>query len=153
MPPNGSHNPTNREWRRRPRRSGRDFPHRESFRRRRREVWRDAAHVSDMIEAAKLVAVFVGGRTLEQYEHDPLLRSAVERQVEIIGEACRQISDETLARFPEIPWLQIIAQRHRLAHEYGDVNDRVIWEIATQRAPSLAQRLLEILHSMPRPKD
>jgi len=102
-----------------------------------------------MIDAARLAISFVGGKTIDDYLHDPLLRSAVERQIEIIGEACRQISDTTIAANPEVPWRQIIAQRHRLAHEYGEVNDRVIWEIATQRAPDVVRRLERILADLP----
>ncbi len=131
------------------RRAGLPSEHHE--RRRRREVWRDAAHISDMIDAARLAISFVGGKTLDDYEHYPLLRSAVERQVEIIGEACRQISDSTIEANPEVPWRQIIAQRHRLAHEYGEVNGRVIWEIATQRAPNVLRALERILAELPPP--
>src|SRR5579863_5425906 len=87
----------------------------------------DAAWLLDMLTAARAVQSFVVGRTLEQYNSDLLLRSAVERQVEIIGEAARGISDEFKAAHSGIPWRPIMAQRHRLAHEYGDINNALIW--------------------------
>ncbi len=98
-----------------------------------------------MLDAARLAAEFVRGRTYEHYLRDPLLRSAVERQVEIIGEAVRFVSGQTMARAPHIPWLAIRAQRHRLAHEFGEVNHGVMWEIATRHAPRLVTDLEALL--------
>ncbi len=106
---------------------------------------RDPALLEAMLDAARLVVAFVSGRDFDRYLHDPLLRSAVERQVEIIGEAVRAVSGETMARAPHIPWLQIRAQRHRLAHEFGEVDHRVMWEIATVHAPRLVKNLEALL--------
>lgn len=98
---------------------------------------RDAAWLLDMLNAAKAVASFVEGRTYAEYESDLLLRSAVERQVEIVGEAARGISSSFKAAHPEIPWRPIMAQRHRLAHEYGEIDNQIIWRVATVHIPAL----------------
>jgi uncharacterized protein with HEPN domain len=74
-----------------------------------------------------------------------LLRDAVERKVEIFGEAARRISRATQKAHPEIPWRKIMATRHILAHEYGDVNLNVMWRIATQHIPEALVRLRQIL--------
>lgn len=66
-----------------------------------------------------------------------MLRSAVERQVEIIGEAACGISDTFKVDHPQIPWRPIMAQRHRLAHEYGEIDDALIWAVATIHVPRL----------------
>jgi len=63
----------------------------------------DLAYLWDMLTAARAVVSFVQGRTLEDYLGDLLLRSAVERQVEIIGEAARRVSREFQDAHPEIP--------------------------------------------------
>jgi uncharacterized protein with HEPN domain len=68
-------------------------------------------------------------------------RSAVERQIEIIGEAARGISDTFKAAHPQIPWRPIIAQRHRLAHEYGEIDDSLIWKVATVHVPALIPQI------------
>lgn len=73
----------------------------------------DLAYLWDMLTAARAVVSFVQGRTLEDYLGDLLLRSAVERQVEIIGEAAR-VSREFQDAHPEIPWRPVQAQRHVL---------------------------------------
>jgi predicted nucleotidyltransferase len=62
----------------------------------------DASFLWDMLTAARAVASFVAGRTFEQYERDLLLRSAVERQIEIIGEAARRITRAFRDQHPEI---------------------------------------------------
>ncbi len=69
--------------------------------RRRPDPNRDGARLLDMLGAAKAVQIFVTGRTYYQYAADLMLRSAVERQVEIIGEAARGISDTFKSEHPE----------------------------------------------------
>ena len=101
----------------------------------------DSAWLLDMLMAARAVQSFVTGRTYAEYEADLLLRSAVERQVEIIGEAARGMSESFKQAHPEIPWRPIMAQRHRLAHEYGEINDALIWSVATVHVPKLIQQI------------
>jgi uncharacterized protein with HEPN domain len=107
----------------------------------------DLGYLWDMRSAALLVRSFVTKITYEQYAGDPLVRSAVERQVEIIGEAARRVSDEFRAAHPEIAWSGIVAQRHVLAHEYGDIDDQLIWRVATVRIPELIALLDPLFES------
>ena len=81
----------------------------------------DAAYLWDMLDAARAIAEFVAGRSLADYEENRLLRGVVERHVEIIGEAARHVSESFRDAHPEIPWRPIIAQRHVLAHDYGEI--------------------------------
>ena len=107
----------------------------------RNDATRDPAWLLDMLTAARAVQSFVAGRTLEEYESDLLLRSAVERQVEIIGEAARGLSGAFKAAHPEIPWRPIMAQRHVLAHEYGQIDNALIWQVATVHVPALVRQI------------
>lgn len=72
-----------------------------------------------------------------EYEADLLLRSAVERQIEIIGEAARRISKEFQETHSEISWRPIQAQRHVLAHDYGEIKHDRIWRVAETHVPEL----------------
>ena len=110
----------------------------------------DAGYLWDMLDAAKAVVEFTAGKTLEDYLKDRLLRHAVERVVEIIGEAARKVSDELRGQHPEIPWTKIIAQRHVVVHEYDDLQDSLTWVVATTHATDLI-RLLEPLVPTPTP--
>ncbi|MBU4270988.1 MAG: DUF86 domain-containing protein [Planctomycetes bacterium] len=78
-----------------------------------------------------------------------MMRSAVERQIEIIGEAARRISDATRQAHPEIPWRAIVGQRNVLAHEYGAVLHEAIWAVAKRRIPELIVALRRILPDQP----
>jgi uncharacterized protein with HEPN domain len=79
----------------------------------------DASRLWDMLHSARLVLELTTGMSLAQYTADVRTRLAVERSVEIIGEAARGISAAFQTAHPEIPWRKIIAQRHILVHEYG----------------------------------
>jgi uncharacterized protein with HEPN domain len=69
----------------------------------------DRVLLLDMLSASRAVVSFVQGRTWDDYQHDLLLRSAVERQVEIVGEAARRVSMEFRDAHPDILWRWIMA--------------------------------------------
>lgn len=82
----------------------------------------------DVLRAAMLVAEFTDGKSIADYERDIMLRSAVERQFTIIGEAMAQLArfdQDVAARLSEYP--RIIGFRNVLIHEYADVDDALVW--------------------------
>ncbi|MFM7164014.1 MAG: DUF86 domain-containing protein [Planctomycetaceae bacterium] len=101
----------------------------------------DRAYLWDMLTAPRAVVSFVQGRTLEDYLGGLLLRSAVERQVEIIGEAARRVSREFQVAHPEIPWRPVQARRHILAHDYGEIRHDRLWRVAIEHVPALIKLL------------
>ena len=102
---------------------------------------RDAGYLFDMLRNARGVVRAVQRRTLDHYRRDEDLRLLVERRVEIIGEAARRVSQEFRNDHPEIPWPKIIAQRNVLAHEYGEIEDEIMWHLATVSIPELIRSL------------
>jgi uncharacterized protein with HEPN domain len=98
---------------------------------------RDAAHVWDMLDAARSVREITAGVSLDDYLQDRTMYRAVEREMEIIGEAARRISELFRNAHPEIPWQKIIGQRNVLAHEYGEINQERIWAVATKNIAEL----------------
>lgn len=105
------------------------------------------AFVWDACQAADRVARFVAGKTLENYIADELLRSAVERQLEIVGEALaafRRSDPDDAVAIPDLP--RAVALRNILIHRYATVNDRIVWGIVAVDLPTLRtilRRLLE----------
>jgi uncharacterized protein with HEPN domain len=69
------------------------------------------------------------------------MQLAVERLVEIIGEAAQRISEPLRQAHPEIPWRSIIAQRHVLAHEYGEIKQDRMWRLVADDLPKLLEAL------------
>ena len=110
---------------------------------------RDAVYLWDMLTAAKGLVASVRGLVLERYLADENLRLAVERRVEIIGEAARRISGEFKSAHPEIPWQPIIGQRNVLAHEYGEIEPERIWNLAVRAIPGLIAQLEPLLPPLP----
>jgi uncharacterized protein with HEPN domain len=102
---------------------------------------RDAACLLDMLQQAQGVVRAVQGRSLSDYSRDEDLRLIVERRIEIIGEAARGVSAAFRDAHPEVPWAKIIAQRNVLAHEYGEVDDEIMWDVATVSVPELIRLL------------
>ncbi len=103
-------------------------------------------YLYDIQQAAELIAGFTAGKTLADYAGDAMLRSAVERQFEIIGEALAQLArlDEALAsRISE--YRRIIAFRNILIHGYAEVDHRIVWDIVESKLPTLRGEVAGLL--------
>jgi len=104
------------------------------------------AYLWDARRAIALVIEFVADRSWTEYDDDALLRSAVERQFEIVGEALNQLrraAPDLGARVPDLP--RIVAFRNLLIHGYAAIDDRLVWEVATERTATLLAVLDDLL--------
>jgi len=110
---------------------------------------RDPALLVDMLDSARAVVELVRGMTYVAYTRDRRTRRAVEREVEIIGEAARNVSEVFQESHPDIPWRKIVAQRHKLAHEYGEIQDEILWKVATVHVPELIPLLEPLIPPLP----
>lgn len=100
----------------------------------------------DVLQACERLESFTQGRTLVEYTTSELLRSGVERQFEIIGEAVKQM----LGRHPELAAAitdhrRIIAFRNRLIHGYADIADDIVWGILKRGLPILRREVEGLL--------
>lgn len=102
-----------------------------------------------MLNSARTIQGFVNGLRFDAFLRDLKLQLAIERSVEIIGEASRRISDEFKQAHPEIPWKRIIAQRNVLIHEYDDVKQERMWLVATVHIPALIPQREALLPPLP----
>jgi uncharacterized protein with HEPN domain len=95
-------------------------------------------HLYDMQQACRLLADFIAGKTFVDYSADALLRSAVERQLTIVGEALNRLKKiEPTAASSITDARQIIAFRNILVHGYDVVQDEVVWGILEADLPTL----------------
>jgi uncharacterized protein with HEPN domain len=92
---------------------------------------------------------FLKDKTFENFLQDDMLRAAVERNLEIIGEAARRVSDDLKQEYPEIPWRKIIAQRNVLIHEYDDIDYKEIWQVATFHVSRLIEQIKPLIPPLP----
>jgi len=109
----------------------------------------DAGYLWDMLDAARGIVASMQGVSSESYLADDNLRLATERRIEIIGEAAGRVSDAVREAHPQIPWRQIIAQRHVLAHDYGEIDNDLIWSVTTTHVPQLIALLEKMLPNTP----
>lgn len=103
-------------------------------------------YLYDMQQAASRIADFTLGKHLEDYRGNAMLRSAVERQFEIIGEALAQLAkldEKAVVRIGE--HRRIIAFRNILIHGYADVDDRLVWDIVQTKLPVLRREVETLL--------
>lgn len=105
----------------------------------------DISYLWDMLKYPHRVRILASRTEFDAYLSDWALQMAMERAMEVIGEAARRVSLEFREAHEEIPWPRIIGQRNILAHEYGEVRSERIWESATVHVPELIQRLEALL--------
>lgn len=109
---------------------------------------RDPAYLWDMIEAARAAVDYTENLTLDKFlakdRERAITRLAVERQLEILGEAARRVSSQFREAHPELPWREIVGLRNVISHEYDKVNYESIYRIVRNRLPVLIA-MLELL--------
>ena len=93
--------------------------------------------LTDMLDAIAGIEATVAGASFADYAQSWTMRRAVERGIEIISEASRHLPDELKANYPQIYWREIAAIGNLLRHEYGKVDDRIIWRVVEQYLPEL----------------
>jgi uncharacterized protein with HEPN domain len=101
-------------------------------------------YLFDIAQACNLLTQFTGGKTFTDCSADALLRSAAERQFEVVGEALNQ----ALHLYPDLTsrvsdWRRIVAFRNRLIHGYAFVSDEVVWGVTN--LPTLRREVQSLL--------
>lgn len=107
-------------------------------------------HLFDALTAARLATEFVAGIDDAAYSANLLVRSAVERQMEILGEACRRALDEEPALRQRIPETALaIALRNRIIHGYDRLEHAILLDTVRRDLPALIDALARELERFP----
>ncbi len=107
-------------------------------------MWRDDAWLLDMLQSARKALEYANGLSENQFMTDSLRQDAILRQLTILGEASKKISNEMRAAHPEIPWRKVAGFRDVVVHDYFGVDLKEVWRIIQGDLPALA-KLLEPL--------
>ena len=105
---------------------------------------KDLSFFFDVINCILDINEFTKGVQFHEFEKDKMRKLAVERQLEVIGQAANKISKETQDAFKNIPWGNIIGLRNKLAHDYGEILAERIWTISKKYIPELLNELANI---------
>ena len=97
----------------------------------------ESLYLADIQESCEKVLRFTKGMTYKDFIHDDLHFDAVLRNLEIIGEAVKNVSEETRQKYPNVKWRKIAGFRDIVAHEYFGVNDETVWDVVENEIPAL----------------
>lgn len=88
------------------------------------------------------------GKTAEDYLADEGLREMVERNVARIAEAARFVPGDVRARYPALPWRRIVGIGNVIRHDYDEIDDRVMWDTATEKLLPLKEAVESMLREI-----
>lgn len=107
----------------------------------------DKQLVLDMLEAIERASRYTKGMTLEAFVKNEMVCDAVMRNIQIIGEAANRTSKQLRESTAHLEWSKIIGMRHRLVHDYFEIEESIVWRVVTDYLPPLAEELKKVLTS------
>lgn len=99
----------------------------------------DKQRLLHILEAIDEIENYTSGTDFHSFLENSMMRFATIKQIEIIGEAANNITEDTQSEFNAIQWRQIIGLRHILVHEYFGIDNTLIWQIITNDIPKLKE--------------
>jgi uncharacterized protein with HEPN domain len=105
---------------------------------------KDLVYIKHIIEAIRAIEISIKELSLEDFADSKDSKDACIRRLEIIGEAVKNVSQETKNKYPKIEWKQIAGTRDRIIHAYFDVDLDIVWDIITKNLPVLKKEMLII---------
>jgi uncharacterized protein with HEPN domain len=105
----------------------------------------DRAYLMHILDAIGQIETYVSGITYEHFAASRMCHDAVIRQIEVIGEATKNLSDNTRVSTPDIPWKDIAGMRDILIHQYFGVDLGAVWDTATIDLPMIKPSIEQLL--------
>lgn len=106
---------------------------------------RELLYLEDIVKAIERIERYLFQVERDRFFAEELLQDGVVRNLEIIGEAAKNISEETRQRQSQVPWPEIMRMRDRLAHHYFRLDLEIVWETATQNLSALKEAVTTLL--------
>lgn len=110
---------------------------------------RQAAYLLDILNSADAIANYLGECDREGFLRDARTQDAVLRRLMVIGEAAARLTEETCARFTQLPFRRMAGLRNRVVHDYGQIDLEIVWDTVTTHLPPLRETLREFFEKLP----
>ncbi len=102
-------------------------------------------YLDDILESVERIEKYTKGISYEEFSSSSIYIDAVARNLEIIGEAVKNLPSEIKQKYPEVGWKKIAGLRDILIHEYFGIDSRIIWDIIANKLPELKNSVKRIL--------
>lgn len=102
-------------------------------------------YLEDILEACEKIQRYTSRMLFDEFQSDDRTYDAVIRNLEIIGEAAKNIRPEIQELYPDIEWRAISAFRNIVAHEYFAIKTEIVWDIVVNKIPDLYNHIQDIL--------
>lgn len=106
-------------------------------------------YLADILDAVSRIRAYTAGVTYTEFDADRKTFDAVIRNLEIIGEAVKNLPGEFRDRHPEEDWRKIAGLRDILVHQYFGIDAEIVWDIVQSKLASLEQTIVRILNDIP----
>lgn len=103
------------------------------------------AYLKDIFESVNKIEKYTKRLSFDDFEDDGLIQDAVVRNLEIIGEAAKNIPEEVKKKKSDVEWKKIAGLRDILVHAYFGIDAEVVWDIVKNKIPELKKRITELL--------
>lgn len=101
-----------------------------------------------IVESINKIESYSNKITLAMFKKDDMRKSAITREIEIIGEAVKNLPIEFTVKYPHIEWTKIAGTRDKIVHNYFGVELDIIWKIVLKELPQLKKDVLPIIKSI-----
>jgi len=102
--------------------------------------------VKDILESIDKIESFVGGMSFEEFMKDEKTKSAVVREIEVIGEATKNIPEEIRKRYKDLPWKDMARMRDKIIHSYFGIYYETVWKVIKERLPQIKPLIEKIFN-------
>jgi uncharacterized protein with HEPN domain len=105
----------------------------------------DKLYLRDILDSIEKIEKYINNLSYKEFSKNLMVIDAVVRNLEIIGEATKNLSKEVKSLHSKIPWKEMAGMRNKVIHEYFGVNLKIIWKTIKERLPELKRNILKIL--------
>jgi len=99
--------------------------------------------LEDISERIAKIDMYIADMSFEEFVQDDKTVSACIREIEVIGEATKQIPKEITDRFDDLPWSLMAKMRDKLIHWYFEIDEEIVWRVAKEKLPTIKNRSIQ----------